>query len=111
MPGYEHIRAGDIVWETDYDGVHVARFEHEGMKVAILRGKKGQSVPDHRHTRGSFLWVLSGRVIVDNQELVRGEGGKCNPGTGHYPVQFVEDAEVITFRLSTDEITFVQEAE
>ncbi len=106
---YEHVHASDFDWQpTDY-GAEVARFQYPGMKISVVRGKKGVRVPDHGHSHGSFIYVGSGRINVDNETLFQGEGGACRPGSGFYPTVFEEDSLYVAFRPESDEIQWRDE--
>ena len=103
MPGYRHVHAEDFNWTTTEHGYRVARFTYPGMLVSVIAGDKGQRVPTHSHTKGSFLYVVSGQMVVDGEVLESGEGGACD-GSGHYPAVFAEDSTYVVFRPEGDEI-------
>ncbi len=63
-------------------------------------------MPDHGHSEGSFLYVAEGRLNVDGETLFQGEGGKCHPGSGFYPVVFEADSTYVAFRPEGDEISW-----
>ncbi|MGW6836504.1 hypothetical protein ACWGCI_24285 [Streptomyces sp. NPDC054949] len=104
MPGYTPLPAEEMKWERNELGLESSRLTTDGAMLTIVRGKAGDHVAPHGHTRGSLMYVVSGRINVDGHELVGGFGGKCN-GSGFYPVDFLEDSVYVVARAANDEIT------
>ncbi len=104
MPGYTHIKAADFEWKENALGLESAQFEGNGMILSIVRVPKGRSIEPHTHSKGSYMYLVSGKLNVDGKILEAGDAGKCDPGSGHYPMEALEDATYVVCRPSGDEI-------
>jgi quercetin dioxygenase-like cupin family protein len=101
---YEHIKAEDFKWEKSELGVMTARFSDFGVIMSIVKGEKGSKTESHSHSEGSFVFIVKGKLKINEFTLTPGTAGKCRPGPGHYHVEFIEDSEYIVCRSQNDKI-------
>nr|WP_157257885.1 hypothetical protein [Pedobacter ginsenosidimutans] len=86
-------------------GIQTARFSDFGVIMSVVRGKKGTTSKSHSHSEGSYIFIVSGKVKIDEFILEPGTAGACRPGAGHYQQTFLEDSEYIVCRSAKDSIT------
>jgi len=104
MSGYKHLKAADFAWAKSETGLETVRFEGDGVIMSVVKGKKGDIGKEHSHSEGSYMYVVQGKIEVDNQILEVGDAGYCHNG-GQYGCRFLEDSTFVVCRSSSDEIT------
>jgi len=105
MPGFNPLPAGSTTWTKNVLGAEVTRLYTNGAVLTVVRGKKGDLVPDHGYTHGSVTYVVSGRLDIDGYVLGPGDAGSYKPGSGYFAVRFLEDSVYVVARTAVDELT------
>jgi hypothetical protein len=106
MSGFTPLPAGSMAWTRNVLGAEVTRLYTSGAVLTVVRGKAGDLVPAHGYTRGSVMFVASGRVEADGQVLAAGDGGSYVPtGGGYFAVRFLEDSVYVVARTADDQLT------
>ena len=71
MPGFQPLPADSMTWTQNVLGAEVTRLYTDGAVLTVVRGHKGDLVPDHGYTHGSVTYVVSGRLDIDGHVLTR----------------------------------------
>lgn len=101
--GYVPIRQQDFVWNDIDGGGRVARLGDDDTTFSVVKLKSGDSIPEHSHTVGSYVYVVSGELEIDGQSVEAGSAGYCRRGRfygGHAKV----DSTYIVCRSSRDAV-------
>jgi hypothetical protein len=105
MPGFHPVPAGSTTWTKNVLGAEVTRLHTNGAVLTVVRGKKGDLVPDHGYTHGCVTYVVSGSLDIDGHILGPGDAGSYKPGGGYFAVRFLEDSVYVVARTAADELT------
>lgn len=105
MSGFTPVPGNTMPWVRNVLGTEVTRLHTQGAVLTVVHGRSGDVVPAHGYSIGAALYVVSGRIDVDGQQLGAGDGGTYTPPDGFFTVKFIEDATYIVARTSADEIT------
>ncbi len=94
MTGFMPQRAETMTWTKNALGAEVTRVFTNGAVLTVVRGKKGDLVPDHGYTHGAVSYVVSGELEIDGTVLHAGDAGSYRGGSGYYSVKFLTDADL-----------------
>ena len=105
MSGFSPLPAGSMTWTKNVLGAEVTRLYTNGAVLTVVRGSKGDLVPDHGYSHGCVTYVVSGRLDIDGHILGPGDAGSYRPGSGYFAVRFLEDSVYVVARTAADELT------
>lgn len=105
MTGFMPQRAETMTWTKNALGAEVTRVFTNGAVLTVVRGKKGDLVPDHGYTHGAVSYVVSGELEIDGTVLHAGDAGSYRGGSGYYSVKFLTDAIYVVARIAEDHLT------
>jgi hypothetical protein len=105
MSAFTPVPHDDLVWERNVLGSEVTRLRTDGAMLTVVHGRAGDVVPAHGYSKGSVMYVVAGRVAVDDAVLTAGDAGTYSAPGGYFTVKFLDDATYVVARASDDEIT------
>lgn len=103
---YKHIKKEDFNWKENELGLQTARFQNGGVIMSVVRAKKGQTLLAHKHSYGSFIYIVSGSVTIEGKKLENGDAGWCDGGDAYASdCIFNEDTTYVVCRNDKDQIS------
>jgi quercetin dioxygenase-like cupin family protein len=102
LDGWNITRNAETAWVPWGDGGAQAKVlgSADGYVVALVEAEAGYRGTPHEHTHTEFLYLLSGRLQTQGQELVSGDGYAAAAGSTHDDFHALEPSTYLSiFRI------------